>query len=434
MKPREAYFGIGAPRAIPATLAGFRSEIERADPNNEILSSQTRRRAAAVHMFRYNDINANSIAVISSLVTWQGSIHKAEMDKLRAEFQNKIMGNYDGGVKNWLYRWVEGQVDEYNWEMHMKNLRLRRAILLVPSQRDTDDEKRQKKEEAAMLEAAYLWHKDRLEKTFRAAMAQAKALQENGIIPPNGELWNLDELRTRWQYFASFDPYKPAEDEQRTEKPNHGPSAFYHQLTPANKSSFWAQRWSKNVAASLYEPFSVYVDLEANYDGQMGAQMRYTFLTICDATVDRVVAFRREQGQIKAAGFEIDSPSIRAIGSSALSRSRHFATQSIQKSMAKALRLFLLFLGPLSASKSLLKSARRFRTSTCLLCRSWSGARRIADGAVGVREGEWPQLRGQRKFMQHYGTRLGRRLQLWQCSRPLNFSQRGALGRRAAFR
>ena len=67
MKPREAYFGIGAPRAIPATLAGFRSEIERADSNNEILSSQTRRRAAAVHMFRYNDINANSIAVISSL-------------------------------------------------------------------------------------------------------------------------------------------------------------------------------------------------------------------------------------------------------------------------------------------------------------------------------------------------------------------------------
>src|SRR5271168_4836319 len=88
------------------------------------------------------------------------------MDKLRAEFQNKIMGNYDGGVKNWLYRWVEGQVGEYNWEMHMKNLHLRRAILLVPSQRDTDDEKRQKKEEAAMLEAAYLWHKDRLEKTF----------------------------------------------------------------------------------------------------------------------------------------------------------------------------------------------------------------------------------------------------------------------------
>ena len=306
MKPREAYFGIGAPQAIPATLAGFRSEIERADPNNEILSSRTRRRAAAVHMFRYNDINANSIAVISSLgpgVTGQGSIHKAELDKLRAEFRNKIMGNYDGGVKNWLYRWVEGEVGEYNWEMHMKNLRLRRAILLMPSQRDTDDEKRQKKEEAAMLEAAYLWHKDRLEKTFRAAMAQAKALQENGIIPPNGELWNLDELRTRWQYFASFDPYKPAEDEQRTEKPNHGPSAFYHQLTPANKSSFWAQRWSKNVAASLYEPYSVYVDLEANYDGQMGAQMRYTFLTICDATVDRVVAFRREQGQIKAAGF-----------------------------------------------------------------------------------------------------------------------------------
>lgn len=183
MKPREAYFGIGAPRAIPATLVGFRSEIGRADLNNEILSSQTRRRAAAVHMFRYNDINANSIAVISSLgpgATWQGSIHKAEMDKLRAEFQNKIMGNYDGGVKNWLYRWVEGQVDEYSWEMHMKNLRLQRAILLVPNQRDTDDEKRQKKEEAAMLEAAYLWHKDRLEKTFRTAMAQAKALQENG--------------------------------------------------------------------------------------------------------------------------------------------------------------------------------------------------------------------------------------------------------------
>jgi hypothetical protein len=38
--------------------------------------------------------------------------------------------------------------------MHMKNL---------PSQRDTDDEKRQKKEEAAVLEAAYLWHKDRLD-------------------------------------------------------------------------------------------------------------------------------------------------------------------------------------------------------------------------------------------------------------------------------
>jgi hypothetical protein len=59
-------------------------------------------------MFRYNDINANSIAVISAL--GPGSIHKAEMDKLRAEFQNKIMGNYDGGVKNWLYRWVEGEL------------------------------------------------------------------------------------------------------------------------------------------------------------------------------------------------------------------------------------------------------------------------------------------------------------------------------------
>lgn len=47
-------------------------------------------------MSRCNDINTDSIAVISYPgpgATGQGNIRKAEMDKLRAEFQNKIMGN-----------------------------------------------------------------------------------------------------------------------------------------------------------------------------------------------------------------------------------------------------------------------------------------------------------------------------------------------------
>jgi len=34
-----------------------------------------------------------------------------------------------------------GQVDEYNSEVHMKDLRLRRAMPLVPNQRNTDERK-----------------------------------------------------------------------------------------------------------------------------------------------------------------------------------------------------------------------------------------------------------------------------------------------------
>jgi len=37
----EAYFRIAAPHPVPATRAGFESEIERVDPNKEILTSQT---------------------------------------------------------------------------------------------------------------------------------------------------------------------------------------------------------------------------------------------------------------------------------------------------------------------------------------------------------------------------------------------------------
>jgi hypothetical protein len=90
------------------------------------LTSQTHQRAAAVRTSKYNDINTNTIAVFSSLgpgATWQGQADKAEMDSLRVEFQNKITGSYDGRAENWLYRWVEGQVGEYNSVVHMKDLR-----------------------------------------------------------------------------------------------------------------------------------------------------------------------------------------------------------------------------------------------------------------------------------------------------------------------
>jgi hypothetical protein len=121
------------------------SEIERFDPNKEILTSQTHQRTAAVHISRYNDINTNTIAVFSSLgpgVTWQGQADKAEMDSLHVEFQNKITGSYNGRAENWLYRGVEGQVDEYNSEVHMKDLRIRRAMPLVPNQRNADEERK----------------------------------------------------------------------------------------------------------------------------------------------------------------------------------------------------------------------------------------------------------------------------------------------------
>ena len=41
-----------------------------------------------------------------------------------------------------MYRWVGGQVDEYNSEVHMKDLRRRRTMLLVPNQRNTDEERK----------------------------------------------------------------------------------------------------------------------------------------------------------------------------------------------------------------------------------------------------------------------------------------------------
>lgn len=53
-----------------------------------------------------------------------------------------------------LYRWVGGQVDEYNSEVHMKDLGLRHAMLLVPNQRSTDEGRKQKKKEAATPKAA----------------------------------------------------------------------------------------------------------------------------------------------------------------------------------------------------------------------------------------------------------------------------------------
>lgn len=40
---------------------------------------------------------------------------------------------------------VKGEVYEYNSEVHMKDLRLRRAMLPVPNQRDTDEEREWRK-------------------------------------------------------------------------------------------------------------------------------------------------------------------------------------------------------------------------------------------------------------------------------------------------
>jgi hypothetical protein len=72
-----------------------------------------------------------------------------------------------------LYRWVEGQVDEYNSEVHMKDLGLRRAMLLVPNQHSTDEaeEKRGCGAQGGLLVAQRM-----------SGGEQAKLPHENGAI------------------------------------------------------------------------------------------------------------------------------------------------------------------------------------------------------------------------------------------------------------
>ncbi len=162
-------------------------------------TQDTRRTLDLVYMFRYNQIPDFSRAVIASGSvgpdTYQVDVIRTELQSLQSEVQNRLKGNQTEG--NWLVRWVEGEIDEYNWEMHLKNLRLEGARFLVTEPREIEAAKQTRLKRAAAYETAFEWHKAEMVDAFDAAFNEARAAatnfgKHNAMIPTLGSPGNID--------------------------------------------------------------------------------------------------------------------------------------------------------------------------------------------------------------------------------------------------
>jgi hypothetical protein len=310
---RESYFGAGALPPVTAEKAGFPTTIEAADPGKMRMDKETRRRQAKVHFFRYNCLPPASVSIIAGLgpgETQQGMNIAAEMSRLGTTFQNKMISN--AKEDEWMVRYVEGEVDEYTWEVHLFNLRLQSATLAVAPANEVVADRDTRLSQSAAFEAAFQWHKQKFVDALHAAREEATHLNSQGSMSTNATLEWINDITERCERMLSYNPFPPLTESQIragetpqapvTERPR-----YYHEMTVGQKMDFWGnERWSIDAAASLWFHFLTAVDIKANFDarykGGMGRQMKQTWCVICDCTFSTVIAFRKEQKRIENAG------------------------------------------------------------------------------------------------------------------------------------
>jgi hypothetical protein len=77
----------------------------------------------------------------------------AEVSRLGTTFQNKMISN--AKEDEWMVRYVEGEVDEYTWEVHLFNLRLQSATLAKAPANEVVADRGTRLSQSAAFEAAF---------------------------------------------------------------------------------------------------------------------------------------------------------------------------------------------------------------------------------------------------------------------------------------
>ena len=74
-----------------------------------------------------------------------------------------------------MVRYVEGEVDEYTWEVHLFNLRLQSAALAVAPANEVVADRGTRLSQSAAFEAAFQWHKQKFVDALYAAREEGYA-------------------------------------------------------------------------------------------------------------------------------------------------------------------------------------------------------------------------------------------------------------------
>jgi hypothetical protein len=169
----------------------------------------------------------------------------AEVSRLGTTFQNKMISN--AKEDEWMVRYVEGEVNEYTWEVHLFNLHFQSATLAEAPANEVVADRGTRLSQSAAFEAAFQRHKQKFVDALYAAREEAMRLNSQGSMSINATLEWIKDITERYKRTLSYNPFPPLTESQiRAGETPRAPVAdrptYYHEMSLGQKMGFWGNK------------------------------------------------------------------------------------------------------------------------------------------------------------------------------------------------